>query len=316
MIHKVYSKIRFLEKFIPKAFLEEKNLLKTLNFVDIKLLDKEYILISFFLWILMFFLFLITYVVYFFVYNTVPLNLIALSQLFLAFLILFIYYYPFILAKRKINELEEEFSMFFLHTKILVESGLNFNNIVYYIVTQENLPYPAIKKEFEKIFNYSKIENLSIEKSFIKRIKDYPESFVKNIFLELINYQRENEDLKKFVKKTWKKIEAKNEGEENKFYSKLDFIMDFYSIILLIFPFLIILTTFIFDSVNFVLGKIVKESFSLSNSIFYKTVSILLLTLPIFYLILLVIVDSLIPKHLKYLRKLKNYLKNTNQEGK
>lgn len=312
MIHKVYSKIRFLENYIPKRFLEEKNLLRALNFVDIRLLDKEYILISFSLWALIFFFFLLLYFLYFFTYNKIPLELIAISQLFLAVLILLVYYYPFILAKKKINKLEEEFSMFFLHTKILIESGLNFNNIVYYIVTQENLPYPTVKKEFEKIFNYSKIENLSIEKAFIKRIKNYPESFVKNILLELINYQRENKDLKNFAKKTWEKIERKNEGEEKKFYDKLDLIMDFYSIVLLIFPFLIILTTFIFDSVNFVLGKIIRESFSLNKSIFYKTILILLLTLPIFYLMLLATIDSLIPKHIKYLRRLKNIIKKTN----
>ncbi|HIQ51068.1 MAG TPA: hypothetical protein EYH54_03795 [Nautiliaceae bacterium] len=312
MIHKVYSKIRFLENYIPKRFLEEKNLLRALNFVDIRLLDKEYILISFSLWVLIFFFFLLLYFLYFFTYNKIPLELIAISQLFLAVLILLVYYYPFILAKKKINKLEEEFSMFFLHTKILIESGLNFNNIVYYIVTQENLPYPTVKKEFEKIFNYSKIENLSIEKAFIKRIKNYPESFVKNILLELINYQRENKDLKNFAKKTWEKIERKNEGEEKKFYDKLDLIMDFYSIVLLIFPFLIILTTFIFDSVNFVLGKIIRESFSLNKSIFYKTILILLLTLPIFYLMLLATIDSLIPKHIKYLRRLKNIIKKTN----
>jgi len=312
VIHKVYSKIRFLENYIPKRFLEEKNLLRALNFVDIRLLDKEYILISFSLWVLIFFFFLLLYFLYFFTYNKIPLELIAISQLFLAVLILLVYYYPFILAKKKINKLEEEFSMFFLHTKILIESGLNFNNIVYYIVTQENLPYPTVKKEFEKIFNYSKIENLSIEKAFIKRIKNYPESFVKNILLELINYQRENKDLKNFAKKTWEKIERKNEGEEKKFYDKLDLIMDFYSIVLLIFPFLIILTTFIFDSVNFVLGKIIRESFSLNKSIFYKTILILLLTLPIFYLMLLATIDSLIPKHIKYLRRLKNIIKKTN----
>jgi len=312
VIHKVYSKIRFLENYIPKRFLEEKNLLRALNFVDIRLLDKEYILISFSLWVLIFFFFLLLYFLYFFTYNKIPLELIAISQLFLAVLILLVYYYPFILAKKKINKLEEEFSMFFLHTKILIESGLNFNNIVYYIVTQENLPYPTVKKEFEKIFNYSKIENLSIEKAFIKRIKNYPESFVKNILLELINYQRENKDLKNFAKKTWEKIERKNEGEEKKFYDKLDLIMDFYSIVLLIFPFLIILTTFIFDSVNFVLGKIIRESFSLNKSIFYKTILTLLLTLPIFYLMLLATIDSLIPKHIKYLRRLKNIIKKTN----
>ena len=312
MIHKIYSKIKFLENYIPKRFLEEKNLLRALNFVDIRLLDKEYILISFSLWVLIFFFFLLLYFLYFFTYNKIPLELIAISQLFLAVLILLVYYYPFILAKKKINKLEEEFSMFFLHTKILIESGLNFNNIVYYIVTQENLPYPTVKKEFEKIFNYSKIENLSIEKAFIKRIKNYPESFVKNILLELINYQRENKDLKNFAKKTWEKIERKNEGEEKKFYDKLDLIMDFYSIVLLIFPFLIILTTFIFDSVNFVLGKIIRESFSLNKSIFYKTILILLLTLPIFYLMLLATIDSLIPKHIKYLRRLKNIIKKTN----
>jgi len=309
VIHKLYSKIKFLEKIVPKAFLEEKKLLKALNFTDIKLLDKEYILISFAIWVFLFVLFFISYILTFLFYKKILFNLIAISQLFLAFLILLIYYYPFILAKKKINKIEEEFTMFFLHIKILVESELNLNNIVYYVVAQDNLPYPTIKKEFEKIFNYSKVENLSVEKAFIKRIKDYPESFVKNILLELVNYQRENENLENFVKKTWKKIERKNESEEKKFYDKLDFLMDFYSIVLLIFPFLIILTTFIFDSVNFVLGKIIKENFSLNNSIFYKTILLLLLILPVFYLILLSTIDSLIPKHVKYLRKLKEYLK-------
>jgi archaellum biogenesis protein FlaJ (TadC family) len=309
VIHRLYSKINFLEKYIPKSFLEEKNLLKTLNFVDLKLLDKEYILISFFMWLVLFFLFLITYIIYFLIFYKLPLGLIAITQLFLALSILVIYYYPFFLAKRKINLIEEEFTMFFLHLKILVESGLNLNNIVYYIVTQENLPYSTIQKEFKRIFNYSKIENLSIERAFTKIIRNYPESFAKSILLELINYQKENEDLRKFVKKTWEKIEKKNEAEENKFYDKLDFIMDFYSIVLLIFPFLIILTTFIFDSVNFVLGKIIKENFSLNNSIFYKTILVLLLLIPIFYLLTLIIIDSLVPKHLKFLRKLKEYVR-------
>jgi len=307
-LHKLYKKISFLENYLPKTFIEEKNLLKALNFADIKLLDKEYILLSAFLWLVLFVVFFFVYIVVLIIKPSLLINTIIYTQLFLAFLILAIYYYPFYLQKQKISLMEEEFTTFFLHFKILVESGLNFNQIIIYLVSNKEVPYPTIQKEFERIYNYAKLYNTSFEEAFKKILVDYPDSIIKSVFLELLNYQRENKDLMTFARKTWEKINEINEEREVKYYSKLDFFMDFYSVILLIFPFLLILVTFIFESVNFIFDKLTSSNVNYNplNTLFAKTIVSLLLILPIAYVILLIAIDFFIPPHLKYIRKLRN----------
>ncbi|MEO2154505.1 MAG: hypothetical protein ABGW69_01735 [Nanoarchaeota archaeon] len=306
-LHYFYNRFKFLEKYIPDYLLREKNLLRALNFVDIKMLDKEYILLSFGIWLFLFFLFLIIYLLILIFNPSFLLNFIAITQLFLAILVLIIYYYPFYLQKVKLENMKQEFTLFFLHLKILIKSGLNFNQIFAYFVSNKELPYETIRNEFVKAYNYSKLYGVSLEKSFKRIIENYPSFYVKSILLEFVNYQKEKKDLTEFAEETWKRINLINEEQESKFFNKLDFFMDFYSIILLLFPFLLILITFIFESVNFIFDKLTSSNVNINpfNTLFAKTIIVLLILLPIFYIIFLVFIDSMVPPHLKYLKKLK-----------
>jgi len=295
--HFIYRKFNFLEKSL-EPYLKESNLVRTLNFIDLKLIDKEYILTLFVVWLFLFICFSFIYLVLFLLNNSFLINFIALTQLFLAFFILLSYLYPFYKAKSKLIRIEGENYYFISYLYLLTNSGLNFNNIFSFIISlNEKTKFPTIKNELYKIFKISKISGKSLRNTIIDFFSNYPNCSFKKLMLELSNIEGEKGEIKKYVKTFYKNLIKKKTQEEKKFYHKLDVVIAFYLIFLLIFPFFLILLLFIFDMVDLMMASFSNTATSKGSFLF--TLYLLLILLPLVYIILYLVIDSLQPSHIK-----------------
>lgn len=300
--HSVYRRFKFLEKYLEK-YLKEKELIKVLNFIDLKIIDKEYILVLFVIWFFFFILFLLLYLIILIIKPSIFLNVIIYTQLFLGFFILISYIYPFYKAKLKLNKIKQEFYPFLDYVYLLSTSRLNFNEIMVFLLSlnKKEINFPTILEELRRIHKISKLQSISLENSIKLFLQDYPDCDFKKFLLQLLNIKTEKGEIRDFINSIFKKVNKDKKLKEKKFYEKLDLIIVIYLIFLLIFPFFLILLLFIFDIVDkmmVAISQTQKEDFYFLNALFF-----LLIFLPISYMILYLIIDYLIPLHSKIRRK-------------